>query len=105
METQHIKVPALSKKLGIPSDRIYKWFQTGGQPKAGDSVKIWNWINGVYSTNEEASFVREDEELYNSRIDDLIRIIEKQQETIHFLSTGQTQGGGSRARNASGSPG
>lgn len=46
MKARGIKVPALSEKLDIPKDRIYKWFQQGTKPKEEDSVKLWKWING-----------------------------------------------------------
>lgn len=96
MRERHIKMPALSAKLGIPKDRMYKWYQQGTAPKAEDAAKIWDWINGVFSK----SVVEEEREEYNnsSRIDTLLRIIEKQQETIHYLSTGRGQGGNEPAR-------
>lgn len=46
MKERGVKTPALSAALGIPKDRIYKWFQEGTKPKEEDAVKIWDWING-----------------------------------------------------------
>lgn len=95
MEERHIKIPALAEKLGIPKDRMYKWYQQGTKPKEKDAIKIWNWINGE-NDDEVNNSVKEPETPYGN-LAACLRIIESQQQllmsqqqTIHFLTTGRS---------------
>jgi predicted DNA-binding transcriptional regulator AlpA len=94
MTRNHIKIPAIAVKLGIPKERIYKWYQEGTKPKAGDAAKIWKWINGEKEENEE-NMVSEPQEPYGNLaaclriIESQQRMLESQQETIRYLTTGK----------------
>lgn len=46
MKKRSIKTPKLAETLGIPKERIYKWFQEGTNPKEEDALKIRSWLNG-----------------------------------------------------------
>lgn len=41
-----VSVAKLSRLTGIPDDRIYKWEVGIGNPKAEDSVKLYQWLHG-----------------------------------------------------------
>lgn len=45
MKRKGIKIPKLSKEIGIPKDRIYKWYQEGTNPKPEDALTLEKWIN------------------------------------------------------------
>lgn len=38
-------MPELSKLLGIPQDRLYKWERNVSEPKHEDRVKLEKWLN------------------------------------------------------------
>lgn len=94
-----LTVTKLAQLLNIPKDRIYKWEKGTKVTAYEDILTIDKFLE---STLENIPIALEHSETYftsktaettlNNRIDDLIRIIEKQQETIHYLTTGRSQG-------------
>lgn len=45
MKDRRIRFPYLSELTGIPTARMYKWYQQNTKPKTEDALKIWTWIN------------------------------------------------------------
>ena len=41
-----ISVDELSKSTGIPTGRIYKWFEGKSAPKYADAIKLEDFLNG-----------------------------------------------------------
>jgi predicted transcriptional regulator len=44
LKAKGISVPRFANAIGIPKDRIYKWYQQGSSPKPEDALKIEDWI-------------------------------------------------------------
>jgi hypothetical protein len=59
MDATNTSKAKLIKDLGIPQDRVYKWFQQKTKPKHDDAKKIEDWIKiqesgKIKVSNEEA---------------------------------------------------
>jgi transcriptional regulator with XRE-family HTH domain len=61
MKKRKVSVLELSKETGIPSPRIYKWYQEGTNPKADDVVLLSKWLSGNL---EKPLMVEEGESIY-----------------------------------------
>lgn len=60
MKERNVSVLELSRQTGIPSPRIYKWYQSDTNPKLEDAEVLESWIKGE-SLEETPSMVEEKE--------------------------------------------
>ena len=101
MEERHIKVPALSKQVGIPKDRIYKWYQQGTKVKVADATKIWDWINGKKDDNNFS--LSEDAADYKTKYIELLeRTLAEKEQRIKELEGQLPNPNGDTRKKASG---
>lgn len=46
IERESMSVLKMSKEIGIPAYRIYKWIDGKGRPKSDDTAKLEKWLSG-----------------------------------------------------------
>lgn len=97
LKERHISIPVLSVKLGIPKDRMYKWYQQGTKPKVEDAAKIWDWINGY------PNVLAEDESVYKTKYIELLeKTLQEKEERIKELEGKATNPNGESRKKSSG---
>lgn len=108
-----LSLTRMSKLLGISSQRL-GYYETGRNKPKIDFLERWKSVfnEDLIVTNvtqisykeqeSENILLREEEKPISGSIASLIRIIEKQQETIHYLTTGKDQGGDPLSKKAFG---
>jgi len=47
LKNKGLSISQFAKKVGIPQDRIYKWYQQGTQPKPDDLLILENWLKNL----------------------------------------------------------
>lgn len=82
MKKRNIKTPELSKQIHIPKDRIYAWFRDGTTPKSEDQSKLEKWINNEEISNESGETENHVENEKGHRVDNLIRIADKNADAV-----------------------
>lgn len=82
MKKRKVKTPELSEVTKIPKDRIYAWYRDNTNPKAEDQIILEKWINNEEIPNDDEENNNLEENKKDHRIDDLIRIADKNADAV-----------------------